>query len=169
VARVTPGLTLTGSAAWNSSEVVKTLSLVDPKTGQSIDIANPFGALGSPLAQSPPFQGNIRARYEFDIEHYRAFVQVGATHQAHSYSSTNQLTVELNGVTHTAYDDPPFSTYDASIGVSKDAWTIQGYGENLSDARANLYSFYNEYVKSTTVNRPRTLGVRFSYRFSEHR
>jgi hypothetical protein len=35
------------------------------------------------------------------------------------------------------------------------------------DTRANLYSFYNEYVKSTTVNRPRTLGVRFSYRFSE--
>ena len=27
-----------------------------------------------------------------------------------SYSSTKQLTVELNGTTHTAYDDPRFST-----------------------------------------------------------
>jgi iron complex outermembrane recepter protein len=167
VTRLTPGLTVTGAAAWNSSEVVKTLSLVDPKTGQLIDIANPFGALGSPLAQSPPFQGNIRARYEFAFQSYCAFVQAGATHQAHSYASTNQLTTELNGSTHTAYEDPPFSTYDAAAGISKDAWSVQGYVENLTDARANLYSFYNEYVKSTTVNRPRTLGVRFSYRFSE--
>ncbi len=167
VARVTHALTVTGAAAWNSSEVVKTLSLVDPKTGQPIDIINPFGALGSPLAQSPPFQGNIRARYEFAVNDYNAFVQVGATHQAHSYASTNQLTVELNGTTHTAYDDAGFSTYDAAAGIAKNAWSVQAYGENLSDTRANLFSFYNEYVKATTINRPRTIGVRFSYKFSD--
>jgi outer membrane receptor protein involved in Fe transport len=167
IARVTHGLTVTGSAAWNTSEVVKTLSLVDPKTGQPIEIANPFGALGSPLAQSPPFQGNIRARYEFAIDDYKAFFQVGATHQAHSYSSTNQLSVELNGTTHVAYDDPGFSTYDAAVGISKDTWSVQAYGENISDTRGNLFSFYNEYVKATTINRPRTLGLRFSYRFSD--
>jgi iron complex outermembrane recepter protein len=167
VARVTHALTITGSAAWNSSEVVKTLSLVNPKTGQPIDIANPFGTLGSPLAQSPPFQGNLRARYEFALLDYQAFVQVGGTHQAHSYSSTDRLTTELNGTTHVAYDDPGFSTYDASAGISKDAWTVQVYGENITDTRADLFSFYNEYVKATTINRPRTLGLRFSFKFSE--
>jgi iron complex outermembrane receptor protein len=169
IARVTHALTITGSAAWNRSEVVKTLSLIDPKTGQAINIANPFGSLGTPLAQSPPFQSNLRARYEFALLNYQAFLQVGGTHQAHSYSSTDRLTTELNGTTHVAYDDPGFSTYDAAAGISKDAWTVQAYGENLTDTRANLFSFYNEYVKATTINRPRTMGLRFSYKFSERK
>ena len=28
--------------------------------------------------------------------------------------------------------------YDASVGVTKDAWTVQLYGENLTDTRAAL-------------------------------
>ena len=164
VARVTRGLTLTGAASWNSSEVVKTLSLVNPATGQPINIANPFGALGTPLAQSPPFQANIRARYEFDIDDYHAFWQIGATHQAHSYATTDHLTKTLQGAT-VAFDDPAFSTYDASVGIAKDAWTAQLYGTNLTDARATLFASYAEYVKMDTINVPRTIGVRFSYKF----
>ncbi len=163
-ALVVPGLTVSAGASWNSGEVVKTLSLVNPQTGQPINIVNPFGALGSPLAQSPPFMGNIRFRYEFHLGDYGAFAQIGAQHQAHSYASTDQLTKTLQGGT-TAFDDPPFTTYDASVGVSKEAWDVQLYAENLTDTRANLYSFYREYVKSVDINRPRTLGLRFAYKF----
>ena len=35
--------------------------------------------------------------------------------------------------------------------------------------QASLYSFYNEYVKSTTINCPHTLGLRFLSTFSESR
>jgi iron complex outermembrane recepter protein len=164
VARVTHGLTVTTSAAWNQSEVVKTLSLVNPTTGMQINIVNPFGALGSPLAQSPPFQGNIRARYEFRVGEYNAFWQVGATHQAHSYASTDHLTTTLQGAT-VAFDLPAFSTYAAAAGVSKGAWALQLYGENLSNTRANLYADYSQTVKAVTINRPRTLGLRWSYKF----
>jgi len=164
VAVIVHGLTVSAGASWNSGEVVKTLSLVDPQTGQPINIANPFGALGSPLAQSPPFMGNIRFRYEFRLGDYGAFAQIGAQHQAHSYASTDQLTKTLQGGT-TAFDDPPFTTYDASAGVSKDAWDVQIYADNFTDTRANLFSFYREYVKSVDINRPRTLGLRFSYKF----
>ena len=115
VARVTQGLSVTASAAWNSGEVVKTLSLVDPKTGQPINIANPFGALGSPLAQSPPFQGNLRVRDEFPIDQYQGFWQVGAAHQGGSYSTTDRLTTTLQGVS-VAFYDAGFTTYDASGG-----------------------------------------------------
>jgi outer membrane receptor protein involved in Fe transport len=165
VARVTRQLTVTAAAAWNSSEVVKTLPLVSP-SGQPIDIVNPFGALGSPLAQSPPFQGNIRARYEFPIGLYQAFFQAGATHQGGSYASTDQLTKTLQGAS-VAFYDPGFTTYDASAGVAKDAWTVQLYGQNLTNTNANLFSSYNDFVKATTVNRPRTLGLRFSYQWTE--
>jgi iron complex outermembrane recepter protein len=164
VARVTHGLTVTGSAAWNSSEVVKTLSLVNPNTGQPIDIVNPFGALGTPLAQSPPFEANIRVRYEFDINDYHPFWQVGATHQAHSYATTDKLAETLQGGT-VAFDDPGFSTYDASVGIDKHPWTVQLYGANLTDVRAILYANYKEFVKADTINVPRTIGVRFSYKF----
>src|SRR5256885_16539147 len=43
VARATEHLTIWASAAWNTSEVVKTLNLVNPATGQPINIVNPFG------------------------------------------------------------------------------------------------------------------------------
>jgi hypothetical protein len=127
---------------------------------------NPYGAKGSPLAMAPPFQGSLRVRYEVPIADYTAFVQVVGTHQAHSYSTTDRFSVDLQG-NSIAYEQPGFSTYDASMGVSKDSWAVQLYGQNLSDKRANLYSSYGQYVKSVLINRPRTLGLRFSYRFDK--
>jgi iron complex outermembrane recepter protein len=81
-------------------------------------------------------------------------------------SSTDRLTKDLQG-NSIAYDNPGFTTYDAAIGVNKDAWMAEFYGENLTDTRAELFSNYRQWYKSVTINRPRTLGVRFSYRFSE--
>ena len=164
VARVTHALTVTAAASWNSSDVVKTLALVNPSTGQPINIVNPFGALGSSLALSPPFQGNIRARYEFAINEYQAFWQVGAMHQAHSYATVDKVSTTLQGAS-VAFDDPGYSTYFASLGISKDAWQAQLYGDNLTNTRADLVSDYSETVKANTINRPRTLGLRFSYKF----
>jgi iron complex outermembrane receptor protein len=164
IARLTQRLTVTASGSWNSSAVVKTLNLVNPTTGQPLEIVNPFGAIGSSLAQSPPFQGNIRLRYEFPINDYHAFWQVGATHQAGSNNSTDQLSTTLQN-TSTIFYDPGFSTYDASIGISKDAWSTQLYGQNLSDTRGIPYSAYDQWVKENVIIRPRTLGLRFSYKF----
>jgi iron complex outermembrane recepter protein len=155
---VVRGLTLTGSAAWNQSE-----ELSNPLPG--VKVNNPFGAIGSPLAQSPPFEGNLRARYEYPILQYTGFVQVGGTRQAHSYSSTDHISKDLQG-NSTAYDQPGFSTWDMSLGVARDAWTATLYGTNLSNTRADLYSTYSQFVtKTVTINVPRTIGVKFSYKF----
>jgi iron complex outermembrane recepter protein len=164
VARVTEGLTITASGAWNSSEVVKTLSLVDPKTGQPINVSNPFGALVTPLAQSPPFQGNIRARYEFPVREYHAFVQAAAVRQGGSYATTDRLSSTLQGNSEAFYD-PGFTTYNAAAGVARDAWTVQAYCDNLTDVQGDLYSFYTLFVKANTISRPRTAGVRLSFKF----
>jgi outer membrane receptor protein involved in Fe transport len=155
--RLLRGLTLTGSAAWNSSDEVS-----NPLPG--ITKNNPFGAIGSPLAQAPPFEGNLRARYEFPIMEYHAFLQVGGTRQAHSYASTDRISTDLQG-NSIAYDLPGFSTVDASLGVSRDAWTAQLYGSNLSNTRADLYSSFRQFVKADTINVPRTIGLIFSYKF----
>jgi iron complex outermembrane receptor protein len=177
VARVATGLTLEAGAAWSHSELIKQTSLlwVD---GTPIDfsalqspfsggrLSNPGGAPGSPLAGAPPFQGNIRARYEFALNNFGAFAQIDAVHQSHSLASTDQLSLDLqrNSV---AYDLPAFTTYDGALGVGKDAWLVQVYGDNLTDTRAALYANDSQWYKAVTVSRPRTIGLRFSYKFSE--
>jgi iron complex outermembrane receptor protein len=146
--------------------VVKTISLVNPKTGQPITIANPFGELGSPLANSPPFQGTARLRDEIPLNGYKGFWQIGVQHTGGTYSTTDKLSTTLQGVS-VAFYNPSYTTYDASFGVSKDAWNVSVYGDNITDTRATIYSSYAEYVKMNTINRPRTIGVKFSYKFLE--
>jgi iron complex outermembrane receptor protein len=167
--RVTTGLTVEAGAAWNHSELVKEATLLWPD-GTPIDFSalhlpNPGGALGSPLAGAPPFQGDIRVRYELAFNGYVPFAQIDAAHQSHSLSETNTLMLDLQGKS-TAYDLPAFTTYDGALGVGKDTWLVQVYGENLTDTRAQLYANYWQWYKAVTVSRPRTIGLRFTYKFS---
>jgi outer membrane receptor protein involved in Fe transport len=168
-------LTITGSGAHNDSKVVKTLSLVNPNTGQPINIDNPFGALGSPLANSPIWEGNVRARYEVAFNDYHAFGQVGASSQSYAYSVTDQLTKTLASPSLTGgsggppvgvnFKNPGYTTFDANVGVGKDDWVATAYVENLTDKYAWAFSQYSEYVKADSIIRPRTIGVKFSYKF----
>jgi iron complex outermembrane receptor protein len=165
VARVTHGLTVTGSASWNSSNLTNAPFLLQPN-GQPIVIpvvaglpnvgGSPFGTPNTPLAESPPFQASLRARYEFAVGDYKAFWQIAGSHQAHSYSATGNIQT---------YTQAAFTTYDASLGVEKDAWTAQFYGQNLTDTRANIFENGNQFVTAETINRPRTMGVKFGYKF----
>jgi len=169
--RATQELTLTASAAWNHSELWKEVSFVD-KNGQPIDfpalgLTNPFGTKGSPLAQSPPFQSNIRARYDFPaVSEYRYFAQISASMRAHSYSTTDALQTEIDQTTPTRYDQPGFTSYDASVGVTKDAWMVQLYGTNITNVRGDVFSSYSQFVRMDTITRPRTLTLQFNYRFN---
>jgi iron complex outermembrane receptor protein len=174
VARVTTELTVEAGAAWTHSELVKHATFLW-EDGTPIDfgalrrpsgqkIPEPDGALGSPLAGAPTFRGSIRVRYEFAFNGYDAFAQFGAVHQSHSLATTDTASVDLQG--HSiAYDLPAFTTYDGALGVGKDGWLVQVYAENLTDTRADMFANYFQWYKAVTVNRPRTIGVRMSYKF----
>ncbi len=54
----------------------------------------------------------------------------------------------------------------AALGFRRNAWLAQVYGENLTDTRAELYANHTEFYKAVTLSRPRTMGLRFSYKFS---
>jgi hypothetical protein len=169
------GLTLEVGAAWNHSELVKEaqfywadgtpIDFAALQTANGRPLTNPAGVTGSRLAGAPGFQGNIRVRYEVALNGYNAFAQIGAVHQSHSLATTDQLTLDLQG-NSTAYDLPPFTTYDGTLGVGKDDWLVQIYGQNLTDTRAQLFANYGLSYKAVTVNRPRTIGLRFSYKFA---
>jgi hypothetical protein len=172
VAHVTTGLSIEAAASWNHSELVKQATLFWPD-GTPIDFSalhsanggmfpNPGGAIGSPLSGAPSFQGNIRARYELVLNGYNTFAQIGAVHQSHSLATTD-LSFDLQG-NSLAYNLAGFTTYDGALGVGKDMWVVQLYGENLTDTRAQLYANYWQYYKAVTVSRPRTIGLRISYK-----
>lgn len=57
-----------------------------------------------------------------------------------------------------------YSTVAASFGVSKDEWRLEVFGDNLTDERPELYKSGNDGELRTTTSRPRTLGLRFSYK-----
>ena len=57
------------------------------------------------------------------------------------------------------------TTSFGAIGAGKDAWIVQVYGQNLTDTRAELFANDSLGCKAVTVNRPRPIGLRFSYKF----
>lgn len=180
--RATNELTFNSAFSYNDSELTK--------YRRNTTVVNP---LGSPLALSPKFQGNLRARYETELSSgLRPFAQVGIHYVGKSISSvfdnvdikfptfnaTNgyaaQVPVIYNGVTVNPGDvvapfpaslpQKSYTTLNASFGVSKDEWSLSVFGENLTDARPELFKSGNDGELRITTSRPLTVGLRVSYR-----
>jgi outer membrane receptor protein involved in Fe transport len=156
---VTDGLTLTSSFAWNSSSQRNAPSVIDD-SGKPVALV-PTAGIGSTLAQSPAFQGNLRLRYEIPFDRYLGYLQVGGQHTDHSYSSI----LTAGNFEPQRQNQNPYSTCDISLGVKKDPWLIEAYGENITDTRAQLYVNGFQFVQQVVTNRPRTLGARMSLKF----
>jgi hypothetical protein len=148
--------------------------LSDPATkaeyGQPIlSVQNPYGPPGSPAANSPPLQFNLRLRYEWTMNSYHAFAQAGATHTGHSFTQSGSnpaLSAGSNvSTTNLRFENPAYSQYDASIGVAKDAWTTEFYAQNLTNVIKSVFTSSTQFVQAEAITRPRVLGVRFGYKF----
>jgi iron complex outermembrane receptor protein len=186
VARITEGLTLQGAGSWNQSRQTNSPALIDrnpasvnfgkpitvscDSTGANCaPITNPFGPIGAPSANSPPIQFSLRARYEWSISTYNAFVQFGATHTGHSFTQAgSNPTLAAGGAVSTGrlrFEDPAYTIYDASLGVAKDAWNVHAYVQNLSNSNASVFTNTDQFIVAQTVLRPRVMGVGFGYKF----
>jgi len=162
IGRLPAGFTVQGSTSYNDSRQTNSPYLVNdnplsPTYGQNITtIANPYGAVGSRLANAPLQQWNIRVRQDLPFGDYKSFWQIGAQHMGDSQSATGNII---------DYDQPSYTTYDASIGVAKDAWTAQFFGQNLTSVNASTGTNAGQFVETETVLRPRIAGLKFSYKF----
>ena len=186
IARVTDGLTVQGAASWNRSQQTNSPALTDGNplsnnygkpitescnsTGTSCTpISNLFGPIGSPSANSPPIQFSLRARYDWAFDEYNWFVQAGATHTGHSFTEAGaNPSLATGGAINTTvlrFENPAYSTYDASFGVAKGAWNAQVFGQNLSNSNASVFTNTGQFVVAQTVLRPRVIGVSFGYKF----
>jgi outer membrane receptor protein involved in Fe transport len=186
VARVVQGLTVQGAASWNHSRQTNSPQLIDnipgsvnygkPITvdcdstgGSCAPITNPFGPVGSPSANAPPIQFSLRARYDWNMGDYTPFAQLGATHTGHSFTQagSNPTIAEAGAVTtgRLRFENPAYTTYDASFGVAKDAWVVTVYGENLSNSNASTFTSTDQFIVEETPLRPRVIGASFAYKF----
>jgi iron complex outermembrane recepter protein len=186
VAQVMDGLTLQGAAAWNSSEQTNSPALLvnnpaAPGYGKPITnacnlflivcapVQNPFGTVGSPSANAPPVQFSLHARYEWHLAGYVPFIQAGAFHTAHSFTQAGaNPTYHLGGTVSTSrgrFENPAYTTYDAAIGVAKDAWRFTLSCENLSNSNASTFISSQQFITAQTPLRPRVITGTFGYTF----
>ena len=181
------GLTFQAAASWNQSKQVNSPSLIDnnpasnnyghpittncDSTGNNcVAVSNVYGPPGSPTADSPPLQFSIRARYDFSLsDSLLAFAQVGASHVGHSYTQAGANPPLTTGDPITTgrlrFEDPAYTTFDASFGISKDQWMVSVFGENLGDSHAAVFTSTDQFIVAQTPLRPRVIGVSVEYKF----
>ena len=142
---VTDDFTLSAAWSYNDTEMVRVPEGVT-------DIAGP----GSRLALAPEWQYNLRGRYHWHTGRYSPYAQVVYAYTGHQFSSI----VVDNRFRQRSYD-----TIDAAVGFERDNLTIELFGENLTDERAELFINSLDTDLRITTNRPRTVGVRLSWNF----
>ncbi|HMB38355.1 MAG TPA: TonB-dependent receptor, partial [Wenzhouxiangellaceae bacterium] len=146
--RATQNFTLSGAISYNDTE----LTDVD---AQVIELA----PVGSQLPLVPELQGYLRGRYEKSLNVDWAdsgYVQLSGTFAQNSFSSL---------VAEERRRQAGYGILNARVGINKDNWTVEGFVENLTDKRAELFKNNQDDILRVTTNRPLTAGIRMSYRF----
>ncbi len=188
--KATDGLTLMANASYNDAKQSTSPCIrspgVTPKTplnptplGQcitqvragnvNIAIPDPLGSVGSVPAFSPKLQYNLRARYDWTAGDYKEYAQLGMSHvddmsnQPSSFQSGDGVAVPTT--TWLRYTMPGYNTWDASFGVSKGAWDVMIFGQNLTDVQASTFTSSGQDIRAEIPLRPRVLGVKVGLKF----
>ena len=183
IAVLMKGLTATAAAAWNSSNQTNSPFLIanNPmllggnstsaaEYGKPItSIVNPYGPPNSPASNAPPLMFNLRLRYQWNLSLYNMFVQAGAVHTAHSFTQSGSNPELSSGgaisTTLLRFENPAYTTYDASIGAAKDAWWAELSAQNLTNVLASTFTSTSQFALQQTTLRPRVIGVTIGYKF----
>ena len=93
------------------------------------------------------------------------FIQVSATHSGHSYTQAGSNPTLAAGDTVSTgrlrFENPAYTTFDASVGIAKDNWNVTVYGENIGNSNASTFVSTDQFIVAQTPLRPRVLGLSF--------
>lgn len=142
----TDALSVFGALSYNDTE----LTAVPDAGSGTIETA----PVGSQLALAPEWQANARARYTWFLNQYDVYAQGGVQYVDDSFNSI---------VAAERRQQDSYTTADAALGVTKDEWKVEMFVENLTDERAELFINTQDKDERIFTNRPRTIGIRFSY------
>ena len=114
--------------------------------------------LGDELAFAPKFQGNVRARYEWNLQNSNlvAHVMPSVIFSSKSYS-------DIITINRAEIDSWVMS--NLTVGVTSDEWSAELFIDNLTDERAEVANNFVFDRNRVTYVRPRTAGIRVSYGF----
>jgi iron complex outermembrane receptor protein len=148
--------------------------------GQVKPVQSPFGNVGSITPFSPKFQGNIRARYEWSGKGGMDwFIGAGVNYISTQYNQPstypdgnvpgNGNGLSPNGIivpatTVLRYKMPGYALTDAQIGFTRDNWTVTIFGDNLFNSHASTFTNSSQYIKTSTIVRPLTYGIKIATR-----
>ena len=142
------GLTIAGAFSILDSEVTEVLVPTD-------DVVE-----GSDLAFAPGYQGNLRVRYEWDLEQEIAGQRLTAHVMPQVVFSDSSYTdiIEINKMELDGY-----VTLGGTLGVTADKWSAELFATNLTNEYAELSGSFVYDRERVTPMRPRTIGLRVSY------
>jgi len=131
---------------------------------------NPLGSVGATPAFSPDVQFSIRGRYDWEMGDYKAFVMTGVNYTGSSQSEPSSFPAGVIGTgvpttTFLRYTMPAYTTVDGSIGISKDQWSAQIYGTNLTNSNASTATTSGQFIVSEVPLRPRVIGAKLGVKF----
>ncbi|TCO75444.1 TonB-dependent receptor [Chromatocurvus halotolerans] len=141
-----PGLTVTGAFSFLDTEITEVLTPTE-------DVRK-----GDELAYAPKFQGNLRARYGWDLDNgMRAHVMPHV-----SYSDT--AFTDIISINRMELDS--WMMLGVTAGVSTASWTAELFVDNLTDEAAELTGSFVADRERVMLARPLTAGFRVNYDFN---
>jgi len=136
---------LTLAAAW---------SFNDTKMVRVPQGVTAIAGVGSRLALAPEVQYHLSARYQWTENELMPYAQLVYAYTDNQFSSI---------VVDNRFLQKSYNTLDAAFGLKYDNWSIELFGENLTDERAQLFINSLDTDLRITTNRPRTVGIKVSY------
>ncbi len=140
------GLTISGAFSLLDTEITEVLTPTN-------DVRQ-----GDELAFAPSFQGNLRARYEWELgmNSWTAHVMPSIAFSSDAFSDI--ITINRDKI-------DGYTMANISAGVSADTWTAELFVSNLTDERAEVARNFVFDRQRVTYATPRTIGIRASFDF----
>ena len=141
-------LTLNGAFSYNEAEL----------KGDTFTLGGTLlGSDGTALPYAPKFQGNIGGRYDWTVGGVDLFARGIVRHTGSSFTTFNEAVREKQ---------ENYTIGDLGFGVDRGNWWAELYVNNVWDERAELF-IESEFLGGRILtNRPRTIGLRISYRMN---
>ena len=190
----TPNLTISGAVSLIDSEITRInpqLNEISVPEGSELPFSPDFaGSLRARYDFHGAFDGQTNAYLSGSIS-YSGSSKSGIAGSAYFVEDTlvrsrgrgSGLSISDEGGIFAGgncgtYDAPSFCSngryvqdsyvfLDVAFGVERDNWSAALFVDNLADKRAELHIDTLQYVPKVVTNRPRTIGLRFSYDFAD--
>lgn len=140
-----PGLTVSGAFSILDTEITRVITPTDDVTA------------GAELAFAPNFQGNLRARYEWNTDNgWTAHVMPQLIYSDRSRSDV----IDINSADLDSYTVLAFSA-----GLAAEQWRVEVFADNITNERAELSNNFVFDRERVTIMRPRTVGIRVGVQY----